>query len=167
MNYKKLKWDPWFKPQGSMISQIRFSKCGTYVEKEYNCADIAANTLDNQLEHGTLGAWFGTTPERYISERVETIDEEFADILTEELEICDHQDLIEYYNDDMLEEFLKDVAEVAEGYEEIATRVFDASHGSYFLDFGDNHWGNIGYCPNGSDSFVCIDYDEVNYEEIS
>ena len=162
-----INWLPWEVPNGSVVSQIRFSTCGDWIEKEYYDEDVCQETLHNQREDGTLKCGPGTTGYSYVSQAVETLDEDFANMLFDNMYLNDHQDLIFKYEDKEWDDFIDDCITACEfaglchkSYHKDIVNVWDAAHESEDLAFGDMHWFNVGYL-NGA--FVCIDFDTHNY----
>ncbi len=164
-------WGEWTDPQTACVRAIRFSHCGTWIEKKFAHADEAVGALKNQQTYGVLKAMRGTTPYSYISEAVQTITQEMQDLLHEVLCIGDVDELPSCFENS--DESAKKVGQEwgdspcgnrtkAQLIDE-AYRIWEACEMSGLddLSFGDNHWGNVGF-HNGA--LVCIDFDPEFYE---
>lgn len=183
MNHNNIKWGAWIPTDSTMVSAIRFSATGKYIEKKFHYAEDATDAFANQSECFEEGAtplecWKPEEGNTYISLAAEILSERDCHSLhaitigdcaignPQELrwaaEECDEP------FDGVLDfiEFILETGE-AQGVEWTdRDQVFDFLEMSWKsqLEFGDMHWGNVGIFEG---RLVCIDFDaEHNSEAI-
>ncbi len=181
MNHKNIKWGYWIPTDSNMVSAIRFSATGKYIEKKFRYAEDATDAFTNQracfkYSLTPLECWKPEEGNTYISLAAEILSERdlhnLHAIIIGDCAIGNPEELrwaAEEYDEtfDGELDFIEFILETGEAQGIVWTdrdQVFEFLKLSWKseLEFGDMHWGNIGIFEG---RLVCIDFDADHNSE--
>lgn len=178
MNPYKTDWPTeWEATNSAVVTHIRHSFCGRYIEKKFSCKTDKEETFAIQAEcydkgKTPLQCWHGLTQLSYISDAAVVLDKQSAQALFEygypysesgvdwELDIGNNSELNYAWRQhngcwhSFIEPILEHVHNM--GGDEVLVEDFLDLAVISNLDFDDNHWENVGIFKG---QLVCIDFD--------